>query len=214
MQSVLEISTPVCKNAGDIERELRKLRAHVTQAAHSARPARRLRGDAPVQPLRAPADHRSRPLPEPRRPAPVRRPARADLRLSHPRGGGRPRQGGARHQRPLVHLTRAPRPLGELAVLARRADRPLLEPADGLRRLPALRPAAPIHRLRGLRGGGRPAGETGCIADYTHIWWDVRPHPRLRDDRGAGHGRDHAGRGDGGDHRLRPGARQVLLRAL
>ena len=21
--------------------------------------------------------------------------------------------------------------------------------------------------------------KTGCIADYTHIWWDVRPHPRL-----------------------------------
>jgi glutamate---cysteine ligase / carboxylate-amine ligase len=21
--------------------------------------------------------------------------------------------------------------------------------------------------------------DTGCIADYTHIWWDVRPHPRL-----------------------------------
>jgi carboxylate-amine ligase len=20
---------------------------------------------------------------------------------------------------------------------------------------------------------------TGCIADYTHLWWDVRPHPRL-----------------------------------
>jgi carboxylate-amine ligase len=20
---------------------------------------------------------------------------------------------------------------------------------------------------------------TGCIGDYTHIWWDVRPHPRL-----------------------------------
>jgi carboxylate-amine ligase len=20
---------------------------------------------------------------------------------------------------------------------------------------------------------------TGCIADYTHIWWDMRPHPRL-----------------------------------
>jgi carboxylate-amine ligase len=20
---------------------------------------------------------------------------------------------------------------------------------------------------------------TGCIADYTHIWWDLRPHPRL-----------------------------------
>jgi carboxylate-amine ligase len=21
--------------------------------------------------------------------------------------------------------------------------------------------------------------DTGCIADYTHIWWDVRPHPRF-----------------------------------
>src|SRR5207248_646936 len=20
---------------------------------------------------------------------------------------------------------------------------------------------------------------TGCIADYTHIWWDIRPHPRI-----------------------------------
>src|SRR5206468_3503422 len=20
---------------------------------------------------------------------------------------------------------------------------------------------------------------TGCIPDYTHIWWDVRPHPRF-----------------------------------
>jgi carboxylate-amine ligase len=20
---------------------------------------------------------------------------------------------------------------------------------------------------------------TGCIADYTHVWWDVRPHPRF-----------------------------------
>jgi carboxylate-amine ligase len=21
--------------------------------------------------------------------------------------------------------------------------------------------------------------KTGCIQDYTHIWWDIRPHPRL-----------------------------------
>ena len=21
--------------------------------------------------------------------------------------------------------------------------------------------------------------KTGCIAAYTHIWWDIRPHPRL-----------------------------------
>ena len=46
---------------------------------------------------------------------------------------------------------------------------------------------------------------TGCIADYTHIWWDIRLHPRL------GHGRDpdlrrgHAGRGRRRARRVLPG---------
>ena len=53
---------------------------------------------------------------------------------------------------------------------------------------------------------------TGCIADYTHIWWDIRPHPKLgtieiricdsvtrvEDDR---------------DRRVLPGPRQALLGA-
>ena len=55
---------------------------------------------------------------------------------------------------------------------------------------------------------------TGCIADYTHIWWDIRPHPRLgtieiRDLR-----RGHAGRGRRRDRRVLPGARQAALGAL
>src|ERR687884_896217 len=33
MQSVLEIATPVCRTAGDIDRELRRLRAYVTEVA-------------------------------------------------------------------------------------------------------------------------------------------------------------------------------------
>ncbi len=33
MQSVLEIATPVCRTAGDIDRELRKLRAYVCEVA-------------------------------------------------------------------------------------------------------------------------------------------------------------------------------------
>ena len=33
MQSVLEIATPVCRNAGDVQRELLKLRAYVTEVA-------------------------------------------------------------------------------------------------------------------------------------------------------------------------------------
>ena len=45
MQSVLEISTPVCRNIGDVDRELRHLRGAVTQvaprpASASAPPAR------------------------------------------------------------------------------------------------------------------------------------------------------------------------------
>src|SRR5215210_4901607 len=34
MQSVLEIATPVCRTATDVDRELRKLRRYVTSVAH------------------------------------------------------------------------------------------------------------------------------------------------------------------------------------
>ena len=27
--------------------------------------------------------------------------------------------------------------------------------------------------------------KTGCIADYTHIWWDIRLHPRFGRSRSA-----------------------------
>ena len=110
---------------------------HRSRAA--GRPARRLGGHASVQPVRAPADHRARPLPPPRRPAAVRRAPRADLRDAHPRRGRRPRQGDPGRQRPAPAPGAAARALGELAVLARRADRARVVAADGLRRLPALR---------------------------------------------------------------------------
>ena len=73
----------------------------------------------------------------------------------------------------------APRALGELAVLARRADRARVEPADGLLRVPALGAAAALPRLRRLRAVVGQLERSGCIADYTHIWWDIRLHPRL-----------------------------------
>ncbi len=38
---------------------------------------------------------------------------------------------------------------------------------------PALESFAAFERIVGH--GAR----TGCFPDYTHIWWDVRPHPRL-----------------------------------
>ena len=53
--------------------------------------------------------------------------------------------------------------------------------------------------------------KTGCIADYTHIWWDIRPHPQVGHGRGAHLRRGHARRGRRRDRRLLPGARQALL---
>ena len=178
MQSVLEIATPVCRTAGDVMRELTTLRGYVRDVAGRAGAARRLGGDAPVQPLRAPADHGEGPLPRAHRPAPVRRAARADLRDAHPRGGRRPGQGDPGRQRPAPPPRAAARALGELAVLARRADGARVEPADRLLGLPALRPPP---RFRDYDDYAEVVGQlerTGCIADYTHIWWDIRPHPK------------------------------------
>ena len=95
-----------------------------TEVAARTGPARRLGRHAPVQPLRAAADHRQRPLPQPRRPAPVRRPARADLRHARPRRRRRPGEGDPGRERAARPPPAAAGAVRELAVLARRADRP------------------------------------------------------------------------------------------
>ena len=79
----------------------------------------------------------------------------------------------------LVHLSELLALSASSPVLARRADRPLVEPPDDLRRLPALRPAAPLRDYDDFAEVVGQLEKTGCIADYTHIWWDVRPHPRF-----------------------------------
>ena len=92
MQSVLEVTTPVCRTAGDVHARARA----AARLRRRDRPRRglpvRLGGHAPVQPLRAAADHRARPLPAARRPAAVHRTARADLRHAHARRGRRSRR--------------------------------------------------------------------------------------------------------------------------
>ena len=177
-------------------------------------PARRLGRDAPVQPLRAPADHGARPLPQPRRPDAVRRPARADLRHARPRRRRRPREGdpgrerAARRSSPPLLALSASSPFwrGEPTGLSSIA-------ADGLRRLPALGAAAALQGLRRLRGGRRPAREDRL---HRRLHAHLVGHPPAPE---VGHGRDpdlrrgHAGRGRGRDHGVLPGARQALLRA-
>ncbi len=42
--------------------------------------------------------------------------------------------------------------------------------------------SGPPPRFRDYEDFAEVVGQlerTGCIADYTHIWWDVRPHPRF-----------------------------------
>jgi carboxylate-amine ligase len=43
-------------------------------------------------------------------------------------------------------------------------------------RAPGRRRGSRTTRLREVVG---QLEKTGCIADYTHIWWDIRLHPRL-----------------------------------
>ena len=124
MQSVLEIATPVCHTPADVDEQLRKHPRLRHRRRARAGHARRLGRHAPVQPLRAPADHGARPLPRARRPDAVRRAARADLRDARPRRRGRPGEGDPGRQRAAAPPRPAARALGELAVLARRADGP------------------------------------------------------------------------------------------
>ena len=54
---------------------------------------------------------------------------------------------------------------------------------------------------------------SGCIADYTHIWWDIRLAPAPRHDRDPHLRRGHSRGGRGRDRRVLPGAREAALRA-
>jgi carboxylate-amine ligase len=179
MQSVLEISTPVCKNAGDIERELRKLRAHVTQAAHS----HDLRvGSAGTHPFslferqRITARDRYRNLVDQ-----LQYVARRELIFGCHIHVAVDDPDKAIHviSALLVHLSE---------LLALSASSPFWrgEPTglSSSRQMvfAAFPRSGPPPRFSGYDDYAEVVGQlekTGCIADYTHIWWDVRPHPRF-----------------------------------
>jgi carboxylate-amine ligase len=66
-----------------------------------------------------------------------------------------------------------------IAVLARRADG-----LASTRQLvfAAFPRSGPPPRFRDYADYARVVGQlerTGCVPDYTQIWWDIRPHPRL-----------------------------------
>ena len=156
------------------------LRGAVDQVGGRDRSPRRLGRHASVQPLRAAADHRPRPLPRARRPAPVRRTPRADLRHAHPCRDRRAREGDRRRSTGCSSTCRSSSRLSASSPFWRgEPTGPRVDAPARLRRLPALRPAAALPDYADYAEVVGQLERSGCIADYTHIWWDIRPHPRL-----------------------------------
>jgi carboxylate-amine ligase len=179
MQSVLEIATPVCRTAGDVERELRKLRAYVGSIAHE----QNLRvGSAGTHPFslferqRITARDRYRHLVDQ-----MQYIARRELifglhvhvAVDDPEKAIQVVNGLLLHLSSLLALSASsPFWRGEPTGLS--SSRQMVFSAFPRSGLPP--------RFRDYSDYAEVVGQlekTGCIADYTHIWWDVRLHPRL-----------------------------------
>src|SRR5689334_17323761 len=179
MQSVLEIATPVCRTAGDVDRELRRLRAYVAGIASEDQ----LRvGSAGTHPFslferqRITARDRYRHLVDQ-----LQYVARRELIF------------GLHIHVAVEDCEKAIKVvnglLGHLSsLLALSASSPFWrgEPTGlaSTRQMvfAAFPRSGPPPRFRDYADYAEVVGQlekTGCIADYTHIWWDIRPHPRL-----------------------------------
>ena len=179
MQSVLEITTPVCRTPADVDVALRQLRGYVSQIAHE----RGLRvGSAGTHPFslferqRITAKDRYRQLVDQ-----MQYIARRELIFGmhvHVAVDGPDKAIG------VINGLLAD--LG--ALLALSASSPFWrgEPT-GLHSsrqmvFAAFPRSGPPPRFRDYNDYAQVIGQlerTGCIADYTQIWWDIRPHPRL-----------------------------------
>jgi len=179
MQSVLEIATPVCRTAAEVEDELRKLRAYVTGIAREQ--GMRV-GSAGTHPFslferqRITARDRYRHLVDQ-----LQYVARRELifGLHIHVAVDDPERAVQIVNGLLVHLP---------AFLALSASSPFWrgEPtglASSRQMVFAAFPrSGPPPRFRDYADYAEVVGQlekTSCIADYTHIWWDIRLHPRF-----------------------------------
>jgi carboxylate-amine ligase len=178
-QSVLEITTPVCHTAGDIERELVTLRSYVTGVARE----KGLRvGSAGTHPFslferqRITAKDRYHALIDQ-----MQYIARRELifgmhvhvAVDDPEKAIQVVNGLLPHLAPLLALSASsPFWRGEPTGLA--SSRQMV--------FSAFPRSGPPPRFRDYADYAGVVGQlerSGCIADYTHIWWDIRLHPRL-----------------------------------
>jgi glutamate---cysteine ligase / carboxylate-amine ligase len=179
MQSVLEITTPVCHTAADVERELVTLRSYVNGIARE----KGLRvGSAGTHPFslferqRITAKDRYRALIDQ-----MQYIARRELifgmhvhvAVDDPEKAIQVVNGLLPHLAPLLALSASsPFWRGEPTGLA--SSRQMV--------FSAFPRSGPPPRFRDYADYAGVVGQlerSGCIADYTHIWWDIRLHPRL-----------------------------------
>ena len=179
MQSVLEIATPVCRTPADVDRELRRMRAYVTGLA--AEQEMRV-GSAGTHPFslferqQITARDRYRHLVDQ-----LQYVARRELifgmhvhvAVDDPEKAVQVVNGLLAHLSMLLALSASsPFWRGELTGL------------DSSRQMvfAAFPRSGPPPRFNDYADYAEVVGQlekTGCIADYTHIWWDIRLHPRY-----------------------------------
>ena len=179
MQSVLEIATPVCHTPADVAEQLRRLRGYVCDVARE----RNMRvGSAGTHPFslferqRITAKDRYRTLVDQ-----LQYIARRELifgmhvhvAVDDPEKAIRVVNGLIGHLAELVALS-ASSPFWRGEATGLRSSRHMV--------FAAFPRSGPPPRFRDYADYAEVVGQlerTGCIADYTHIWWDIRLHPRL-----------------------------------
>jgi carboxylate-amine ligase len=179
MQSVLEVTTPVCRTPADIQRSLAQLRGYVAEIARSE--GCRV-GSAGTHPFslferqRITARDRYRQLVDQ-----LQYVARRELifgmhmhvAVDDPEKAIQVMNGLLLHLPQMLALSASsPFWRGEPTGLS--SSRQMV--------FAAFPRSGPPPRFKDYADYAEVVGQlerTGCIADYTHIWWDIRPHPRL-----------------------------------
>jgi glutamate---cysteine ligase / carboxylate-amine ligase len=179
MQSVLEVATPVCHTAADVAAQLRQLRGYVGEVARE----RGMRvGSAGTHPFslferqRITAKDRYRALVDQ-----LQYIARRELifgmhvhvAVDDPEKAIQVVNGLIGHLAELVALS-ASSPFWRGEATGLHSSRHMV--------FAAFPRSGPPPRFRDYADYAEVVGQlerTGCIADYTHIWWDIRLHPRL-----------------------------------
>ena len=181
MQSVLEISTDVCRNVGEAAGQLEDLRRRVRETAEPKRAHDRLGRHPSVREVGGPADRRADRATS-RSSTRLRFVARQELLfglhvhvgIDDPEKAIHVANGMRVHLPILLALST------QLPVLARRADRPDVDPHADLQAC-----SRASASRRGIDGWTDYQAridfmvEAGAVEDYTYFWWDVRPHPKL-----------------------------------